>query len=94
MGRPDPRSPGVSFLAVLAAPGLFAGSCWAYAFLFPEAEYAGCALWSALAVGLVAFGAAVPACYVRAPLLLRCGVALLNLVAFGVSVGLPLCACC
>jgi len=87
MSPVDARSPGPSFLACLAAPGLLAWSCWAYALLAPEqTKCTGYAVGAAVTVGWVAFGAMIPAFYVRAPKVLRWSVGLLDLAAFLASV--------
>jgi len=86
MSAVDPRSPGVSFLAFLATPGLLAWSCWSYVLLASEqTAFTGMAVGGAVTVGFVAFGAAVPAFYVRAPKFLRWSVGLLDLAAFAAA---------
>jgi hypothetical protein len=86
MSPVDARSPGGSFLALLAGPGLVAWACWSYALLAPErTDCTGMAVGGAVTVGFVAFGAAIPAFYVRAPKLLRWSVGLLDLAAFAAS---------
>ncbi len=89
VSRPDPRAPGLSFLAFLATPGLLVWSSWAYVLLAPsEASGHGPAIACAWPLGFVALAAGIPATYCRAPWPLRWGVAAIDFVAFLASAAL------